>query len=184
MKSARINAKVKMQKAKSQISGLLSPKEHRSASLKSQIFLGFTLIEMLVVIAIIGILTTIISAGFIRAQKMARDSQRKSHMTAYRGALELYANANGGIYPIQSPTAVDLDSSCLGLLTAGFLGVCPLDPRQDTDPTNPIYYHYESSASGDKYCVWAGLESENGNFQVCSDGSAGTVLNSPPVGFL
>lgn len=56
---------------------------------------GFTLIEMLIVIVIMGILTTITVAQFISAQRKARDVQRKGDVSALSKALEMYYNDYG-----------------------------------------------------------------------------------------
>lgn len=56
---------------------------------------GFTLIELIVVIAIIGILATITAIGFSRYQADARDTQRASNATVISEALEKYYDLNG-----------------------------------------------------------------------------------------
>ena len=61
---------------------------------------GFTLIELLVVIAIIGILSSVVLASLNTARAKARDAERLSDMQQVMRALELYANDNGGNYPI------------------------------------------------------------------------------------
>jgi len=56
---------------------------------------GFTLIELIIVIAIIGILATITAIGFGRYQADTRDARRSSNMTAITEALEKYYLENG-----------------------------------------------------------------------------------------
>jgi len=62
---------------------------------------GFTLIELMIVIAIIAILAGILIPNFIRARQEARFEA--SHETAKNiaTALEMYAADNDGWYPIQ-----------------------------------------------------------------------------------
>src|SRR3989304_9448309 len=55
---------------------------------------GFTLIELLVVIAIIGILAILIFLALGRAQKGARDSQRKAAARDIATAEAMYYDAN------------------------------------------------------------------------------------------
>lgn len=55
---------------------------------------SFTLIEMLIVIGIIGILTTISMTSFTSAQRRARDVTRKSQILSVQSALERYHSAN------------------------------------------------------------------------------------------
>jgi prepilin-type N-terminal cleavage/methylation domain-containing protein len=61
---------------------------------------GFTLIETLIVIAILGILATLIVVSLSDARKKSRDAQRKTDLANVQLALELYADDNEGVYPI------------------------------------------------------------------------------------
>ena len=51
---------------------------------------GFTLIEILVVIVIIGILSAIVTTNFVGARERAQDSQKKSNLKELKTALRLY----------------------------------------------------------------------------------------------
>jgi type II secretion system protein G len=62
---------------------------------------AFTLIELLIVIAIIGILMTIIFVSFSQAQRSARDAQRKSDLQTVAGALQRFYSDNSH-YPISN----------------------------------------------------------------------------------
>lgn len=42
--------------------------------------LGFTIIEVLVVLAVVGILTTIVVGGFRKTQRRGREAQRKNDL--------------------------------------------------------------------------------------------------------
>lgn len=59
---------------------------------------GFTLLELLIVIVIIGILAVIIVPGLASGPKRARDADRKSDLRAIQNALEAYYTDEGG-YP-------------------------------------------------------------------------------------
>lgn len=60
---------------------------------------GFTLLELMVVITIIGLLATIILASLANSRTLARDAARVSAVKEVQKALELYRNANAGNYP-------------------------------------------------------------------------------------
>jgi len=140
---------------------------------------GFTLLEMLVVISIIGILASLITVSFLSSQKQARDTQRKSDLSQYRTSLENFSNAHSGFYPVSiSVTNPSSSSFCSSL---GISGTCPDDPKA------PDYnYKYISNGTAGQtnatlYVMWARLE----NFSplkywiVCSTGKAGTVTTQP-----
>ena len=59
---------------------------------------GFTLIELMIVMAVIGILATIALVGLGQAQKSARDVKRQATMGGIRTALECYYGVMG-TYP-------------------------------------------------------------------------------------
>lgn len=59
---------------------------------------GFTIVELLIVIVVIGILAAITIAAYNGAQQRGRDAQRKSDVATIAKALELYY-ADNGSYP-------------------------------------------------------------------------------------
>lgn len=62
-------------------------------------YLGFTLLELLVVIMILGILVVIGLRSFMTSQVKARDSKRKNEVEQLTRALELFRN-DQGYYPV------------------------------------------------------------------------------------
>ena len=86
---------------------------------------GFTIIELLIVIAIIGILAGLVLNNFQGAQAKARDVQRKSRTNSIYGKLEEYYNNNAG-YPD-------------GNFTAATLAGIDADALKDTNGAAPTY---------------------------------------------
>lgn len=60
---------------------------------------GFTLLELMVTITIIGLLATVILASLAGSRASARDATRVQAVKELQKALELYRNANVGVYP-------------------------------------------------------------------------------------
>lgn len=60
---------------------------------------GFTLIEIVLVLAIAGLLLVIVFLAVSGAQKSRRDTQRKNDLSRYAAQLESYASNNSGTYP-------------------------------------------------------------------------------------
>jgi prepilin-type N-terminal cleavage/methylation domain-containing protein len=67
---------------------------------------GFTLIEVMVVIGIIGILSAVLFSNFSDARKISRDKARMTTLKEVQLALELY-KAQNGEYPANGCAAAD-----------------------------------------------------------------------------
>lgn len=119
---------------------------------------GFTLLELLVVISIIGILMAMGAVAFSVAQKKGRDARRVSDMKAIQNAFEQYNAQNGGSYNASS-----------SVMASGVSFTMPLDPK-----TNLAYT--ESGFSTSAYCVCADVEDDKGNStsSACAFANAGT----------
>ena len=59
---------------------------------------GFTLVELLVVISIIGVLTTLLMVNFVGSRERADDSKKIQNLNSLKNALRMYYNDNQ-IYP-------------------------------------------------------------------------------------
>ena len=71
---------------------------------------GFTIVELLIVIVVIGILAAITIVAYTGVQGGARDAERKSDIAAAQKALEMYF-VNNGSYPKQgSATTASMQS--------------------------------------------------------------------------
>jgi len=130
---------------------------------------GFTLIELLVVISIVGILASLTLVSYTGAQKQTRDTERRSDLNQYRNALETYASSNNGLYP---DTVSGIANLCL-VLSPSYMSTCP------SDPTTGSSYGFYSSASGDEYVIYAGLETTGEYWEVCSTGGSGNFDTEP-----
>ncbi|MES2876418.1 MAG: prepilin-type N-terminal cleavage/methylation domain-containing protein [Patescibacteria group bacterium] len=59
---------------------------------------GFTIVELLVVIVVIGILASITMVAFSNVQASARDAERKTELASIAKALQIYELRNGPMY--------------------------------------------------------------------------------------
>lgn len=144
--------------------------------MKKKINLGFTLIEILVTISVIGILAALALVSFGGAQKQARDTQRKSDLKQYQTALEQFSNKNNGFYPARSDgSGVSFVSIICPLIS---LDNCSDDPKNGSDPTFTYRYQSDSDTSGSiiatKYVLWIKIENSTDYWVVCSNGRVGT----------
>ena len=145
---------------------------------------GFTLVELLVVISIISTLVTMAVVSFRSSQFRARDVQRKSDLRQYQNALELYANDNGGLYPVRNV----LESAYVTLCSDLGLSNCPQDPRGVSDSTlryNYIAQGHSSIAAGQpgasEYLLTATLEVTQEYWIVCANGSSGAMPQTTTI---
>ncbi len=111
---------------------------------------GFTLVELLVVVAVIGILSTLLVANFIGVRQRGRDAQRKSNLRQMQSALELYRADQAG-YPTSLPACGAAFTSIDG--KAIYMQKVPCDP-------SGVSYSYTSSDTT-KYTVIGCLENSN-----------------------
>lgn len=131
---------------------------------------GFTLIELIVVVAIIAVLSTIGLASFQSASRSARDGKRKGDINQVRAALELYRSQTN-TYPVfTTANNTSYNSMTAALSGAGYLSSpLPVDPKN----VSPNQYIYSSSATGATYCLCGSLENGGGTFTnaTCTAGA-------------
>jgi prepilin-type N-terminal cleavage/methylation domain-containing protein len=138
---------------------------------------GFTLIELIIVIALIAILSTIVAINFPIDIKRANDAKKMSDLKQYQVALETYANSNSSLYPSYTSTT-SLTTLCAAIVKSG--ATCPDDSKYS--------YKYISNGSGSgakdatQYAIWAKLESYSTYQVYCSSGKSGTLAGSPDAG--
>lgn len=113
---------------------------------------GFTLLELLIVIVIIGILALLIIPNITSAPKKARDTKRKTDITTIRKGLEEYF-VNNNSYP----------ANLAGLTTgtAPIIGTIPTDPK-NASPAQYVYTYTPAPVGGPytTYTLTACLEND------------------------
>lgn len=139
---------------------------------------GFTLVELLVVMGILGILVTLIAGGFRSAQFRGRDAQRKSDLREIANALEAFYS-DYGTFPSDTGSVVNACSynpatstgtPCswgTGELTDGktiYFKAIPKDPTNSQD----YFYRIVPGSNNQKFQLFAALE--NTQDQDCLGG--------------
>jgi prepilin-type N-terminal cleavage/methylation domain-containing protein len=81
---------------------------------------GFTLLELIVVIAIIGILSVVVLPSFTGALAKARDSRKVAEIQGVATNLVFWAQENNGRYPLAANLATGLLATTGKPLPSGF----------------------------------------------------------------
>lgn len=113
---------------------------------------GFTVLELLVVLVVVGILASIAVYALSVSRAMSRDAKRVSDISVLRSGLSQYWLQRAG-YPVGE--GIDLGSKAsnvVGLTNTGFTGpegggVIILQ-KFPVGPKAGEYYHYKGTANG------------------------------------
>jgi prepilin-type N-terminal cleavage/methylation domain-containing protein len=100
---------------------------------------GFTIIEVLIVLAIAGLIMLIVFLAVPALQRNSRNTQRKNDIADLIGAIQEYSSNNSGQLPKQISDAVA--NTKLGFYAAG-------DITGSLQNTNPLTASLSSSGSG------------------------------------
>ena len=84
---------------------------------------GFTLVEIMIVVAIIALLAAIAIPNLLRAKMTSNDALAKATLRAMSTAAESYGTANNGNYP---PNETSLVSATPPYLNTGYCANSPL----------------------------------------------------------
>ena len=128
--------------------------------------LGFTLLEMTVVLAIMGILASAAIGAYLASQQKGRDAQRKSDLSQIQRAMEAYVSDHG-LYPAA------IGSRIAGCGAPNYDGACgwgaEFRDKNGTiymkqlpkDPSGQQIYVYLASTDRKQYQLFALLENKN-----------------------
>lgn len=117
---------------------------------------GFTLIELMIVVAIIGILAAIAIPNFLRFQLKAKSSEGKTNLAAIRTAEQSYYSEFGSFVSANASPADPGDN-----IKISFVNVDGLNQGFDRlgwSPEGLVYFNYGVAVSGSGYTATAGAD--------------------------
>lgn len=129
---------------------------------------GFTLIEILIVVSIIGLLASVVLVGLGGFRSRGRDTRRITDLRALQNGLEVYY-ARNVVYP---DNLSQLISSTYGITKL------PKDPGSNSD------YYYGYSSDHQTYIIAAKLEADSGDaiYNDSTELNVSGYSGNPPPG--
>ena len=155
---------------------------------------GFPLIELLVVVAIIGLLSSIVLSSLNNARISARDTRRISDMKNISTALELFYSTYGR-YPITAgapywdghwmnfQTCLETGVGCGFTISGTYEPVMkdvsndPSDATPNVSDNSVTYYFSYNCASNQGYVLRTRLEKTNQILSSDADGGYGSAVD-------
>jgi general secretion pathway protein G len=119
---------------------------------------GFTLVELMIVIAIIGILATLAIPTYKSANIRAKEAVLKENLFRLRDTLDQFY-ADRGRYP----------ETLEELVKEGYLRKIPLDPMTKTNDTWELIY--EELAEGEEDKIPGIFDVHSGSYDTALDGT-------------
>lgn len=128
---------------------------------------GFTLVELMIVMVILGVLVVSGVGSFISSQKKSRDTKRKGDLRQIAIALEAYYN-DIGHYPFTSSSGYEImgcgagatNQCSWGSIFSNTTTSTIYMPQLPADPLTSRTYSYVSNLTGTKYQLYAKLEND------------------------
>lgn len=141
---------------------------------------GFTLIEIMVVIAILGILASLGVGSYFSSQKKSRDSRRKADLRNVATALETYFNDFNG-YPdddgsggMEGCGAGGAELCVWGDAFSDTTSGVVYMPKLPEDPVSGYSFYYDVGAQNASYQLYVRLE--NTEDSVVQDSGGNPII--------
>jgi len=143
---------------------------------------GFTLIELMIVVAIIGILAAIAIPKFADLIRKSKEGATKGSLASVRSAVTIYYGQNEGVYPSTNSATADgndITTEFAGQTVPAYLSSIPFVKlgRPGYTDKNLVYY---DQLGGMNKTGWGYAGPQTGNVIVsCTDqDSKGAIISS------
>jgi prepilin-type N-terminal cleavage/methylation domain-containing protein len=141
---------------------------------------AFTLVELLVVISIIGLLSTIATVSLSSARAKSRDAKRMADLKQISTAVELYIATKGYLPTYNSAYPTSWCTYIWNATYPDFINdITPFMPNIPTDPKTPHQgsdYFFRNYDGSSKYALCGKLEQATGNTYDYTSSCTGSVV--------
>ncbi len=114
---------------------------------------GFTLIELIIIIIILGVLATLIAGNFLNSLQKGRDARRKNDLAQVQRALELYYE-DIKAYPLTPPPFGATFCQAYPCPTTSKIYM----KKMPNDPNAGYSYNYIADPNGQYYYLFSCIE--------------------------
>ncbi|MBU1178797.1 type II secretion system GspH family protein [Patescibacteria group bacterium] len=126
---------------------------------------GFTIIELMVVVAAAAMILSFVTFLFVDSKKRSRDSRRERDMKELQNALNLYAGSNQ-LFPVCGRIVIDGSADCLSsvLISGEFvvhMSADPLDKGEGSCGVSDDHVYCYTSEDGFGYILEYNLETDS-----------------------
>ena len=138
---------------------------------------GFTIVELLIVIVVIGILAALVLNTFSGIQERARDTARRTDINSLATQLEVYYADHGAYLDGSAASTCGAGSDACAISTTTLPG---LDAEALNDPNaNALNVNSDPAAASDNEYHYLGAGCTTG---MCTSFSLGSVLEQTGAG--
>jgi prepilin-type N-terminal cleavage/methylation domain-containing protein len=141
---------------------------------------GFTLIELMIVVVIVGILVAIAIPNFVGIRDRARVSSVKNNMHTVRIATEDFASRNDGVYPANPASlTVEGNLTLMNLLPSGAMPANPFTSAPTSlgwGAAQATPYAGADPAGGIQLNTWAAAAAAIDSYEVVGEDEAGVQI--------
>lgn len=145
---------------------------HRSKNLREKLARGFTLVEILIVIIVLGILAAIITPGFANAAEGARQTSFAQNNRAYAAAVDRFRIENSR-YPVDSNTGTLPAEMIPYINPAEFSETTPIGGRWDIESFDSgvtcavgVHFNGDGQTRDDAYMTIIDQILDNGDLET------------------
>ena len=129
---------------------------------------GFTLVEILIVVVILGILAAIVIPQFTQAGDEARENSTRADLQTVRCQIELYKIQHNDEYPGQGTGSTDFVTD---MTTFTLVDGTPANPQA---PGDDVFGPYLERVPSNPYCTGVGADPDAVKEAVDAPAAAGT----------